>query len=500
MYFNGYMRRGGCATCGVSNNNNLRTTYSPNFYNNRSPSPFTNDSSDDIPQNSLSQYNTRLQQRIMTPPRNFSYNRFNIDDNDYPNSNQNNYRNYYSPSRHTGCRNCAASSPKIFPENNFMRPSTGNYMRRNNNNLYDFNNNINYRNENEYQFRKNYENNNSGYQNDEEYNFRKRYENNNNDDNDIFENTFNYRNNRNNNLFENNFNNRNNNIRYLSPQRNMVNSFSSTNINRFSNNNNIYTRYNDYNNNGNGRMNNDNGNNIVETMLNNQYRSFLNNNINKYNYNNSNNNNYNSPPRRNYYSPSINHRRNYINENNQNNRNNFNNNNTNNNIYFNSRYRYLLPKDQDDINSSNDRFIMLNIYNYQRELKEIIQDRKTFFLCIYGTHDFTGKSWCSDCNIAMPNIEEAKNVIRNKKFEKEVYFLSLPIDKINMDYLRDDSIIQLERVPTLIYFDNGIEKNRMIENDLFNYQIVNNFILQPYEQYNYNPNKNRYLYQPRNYY
>ena len=44
------------------------------------------------------------------------------------------------------------------------------------------------------------------------------------------------------------------------------------------------------------------------------------------------------------------------------------------------------------------------------------------------------------------------------------------------------------------------EKNRMIENDLFNYQIVNNFILQPYEQYNYNPNKNRYLYQPRNYY
>ena len=132
MYFNGYMRRGGCATCGVSNNNNLRTTYSPNFYNNRSPSPFTNDSSDDIPQNSLSQYNTRLQQRIMTPPRNFSYNRFNKDDNDYPYSNQNNYRNYYSPSRHTCCMNCAVSSPKIFPENNFMRPSTGNFMRRNN--------------------------------------------------------------------------------------------------------------------------------------------------------------------------------------------------------------------------------------------------------------------------------------------------------------------------------------------------------------------------------
>ena len=483
MIYNGYMRRGGCTTCGVSNNTNYRSTYSPNFYNNGSSSSFTNDSSDDLPQNSLPQYNARLHQRIMTPPRNFSNYRYNIN-NDYPNSNPNNYRNYYSPSRYTGCRNCAVSSPKIFTDNNYIRPSTANYLKRNN--LYNYNNNLNNRNDNdnednEYQFRKNYDNNNR-YQNDEEYNFSKRY----------------YNNNRNNDLFENTYNYRGDNYRYLSPQRNIVNSISSSNINRNSNTN-IY-RNNNYNDNVNYDVNKDKTNINVQRMLNNKYRNFLNDNINKYSYNNNNDTNYNKPQKRNYYSPSIKPRYIYNSNNIENNYNNDNINNRNNNTYLNPRYKYLLPKDQNNINNTNGRFIMLNIYNYQRELKEIIQDRKSFFLFIYGTHDFTGKSWCSDCNIAMPIVEEAKNVIKSKKYEKEIYFLSLPIDKINMDYLRDDPIVQLERVPTLIYFGNGVEKNRLIENDLFSYQVVNNFINQAYEQYNYDPIRRQYLYQPRKYY
>ena len=163
---------------------------------------------------------------------------------------------------------------------------------------------------------------------------------------------------------------------------------------------------------------------------------------------------------------------------------------------MNPRYKYLLSKKQNDIEIN--RFLNLSIYNYQRELREIIEDRKTFFIFIFGTHDNTGKSWCSDCNIAMPNIEEAKNIIKNKKNEKEIYFISLPIDKINMDYLNNDPIIILERVPTLIYFENGKEKKRLIEGDLFSKQIVNNFILQPYEQYN--TKGNQFLYQKKIYF
>ena len=129
----------------------------------------------------------------------------------------------------------------------------------------------------------------------------------------------------------------------------------------------------------------------------------------------------------------------------------------------------------------------------------MIMDRKSFFIFIYGSHDYTGKSWCSDCNIARPIVEEAKNIIKDKKYEKEIYFVSIPIDKINMIDFKYDSNIELERVPTLIYFENGREKNRLIENDLFSYQNVNSFIFQAFDHFN-NIRRNNYLYMPRNYY
>ena len=444
MYSNRFMRRQGCPTCGIGNNN-YRASYSPNQFNNRiNSNRFINDPSDDIHQNPLSLYYKNLQ-RVLSPPRNnLNYNK----ENEYYNSNINNAQNNYSPAKYTGCKNCSMSSTQSFTEKEFKRPYTGNYLKRTNNeNIL----NNTYRNDNVNRLRNNFEQNN--YQNNEDYNFRRIYE----KRDDLIEDS----------------SNRN---RYYSPQRNFVNTFSNSFINNNSNNN-LYTQNNNYSNN--------NSNNIVETMLNNKYRNFLNDNINKYNYN-VNNNIEIKTKNKNYYSPSIKRRSNYNEINNSNN------------IYLNPRYKYLLPKEQNDIDIS--RFINLNIYNYQRELREIIEDQKSFFLFIFGTHDNTGKSWCSDCNIAMPNVEEAKNIIINKKNEKEIYFISLPIDKINMDYLNSDAIIRLERVPTLIYFENGKEKSRLIEGDLFSKQIVNNFILQAYEQYNTNARGNQYLYQQKNYF
>ena len=447
MYYNRFMRREGCPTCGIENNN-YRNAHSPNYYNNRNNSnSFINEPSNDIHQNSLSLYYSNLQ-RILTPPRNnFNFNK----ENEYYNSNINyNSQINYSPIKNSGCKNCSMSSTQSFSENDLKRPYSGNYLnRRSNQNI--LNNKYRNDNDNNLMINNNEQNN---YKNNVDYNFRKIYE----KKDDLIKDSFNQN-------------------RYYSPQRNFINTFSNSNINDNSNNN-LYTQNNNYSNN--------TSNNIVETMLDNKYRNFLNDNINKYNYNNK-NNNQTKTKNKNYYSPSIKRRTNYYHNNNNSN---------NNNIYLNPRYKYLLPKEQNDIDIS--RFINLNIYNYQRELREIIEDRKTFFLFIFGTHDNTGKSWCSDCNIAMPNVEEAKNIIKDKKNEKEVYFISLPIDKINMDYLNSDPIIQLERVPTLIYFENGKEKNRLIEGDLFSKQIINNFILQAYEQYN--PRGNQYLYQPKNYY
>ena len=74
--------------------------------------------------------------------------------------------------------------------------------------------------------------------------------------------------------------------------------------------------------------------------------------------------------------------------------------------------------------------------------------------------------------------------------------MSIPIDKIYKEDFRDDPYIQLERVPTLILFENGVEKGREVENDLFSYQNVREFILQAYEP----TFKRQYLYERRNYY
>ena len=457
MYNNSYMRRGGCPTCGINNNNNLRDSYSPQYnYNRNNNNPITN-SSYDFYQNSYNNsYNDRLQ-RIMTPPRNYSY--YNIN-NDYSSSmNRNNYPRYESPTRNSGCLNCSMSPSKDYNDNNYLRPPTSNIMKRNNS-FYTFNNNNNNNNTNLY---------NTG------YNFRKRYKSNNNNNNeDMFDNT--YKQNRSNNQLRKN------------PQRSLVNSFSNPNLLR-NNNNNNNSQYRNYlnnvsNNNTENRNNYDNNSyySNVRTSLDNAYRNFLNDNINKYNYNSDskNNYNYNRGERKNYYSPSFRYSNTSIN-----------NNRSNDNYSINNRYSYSPNEIYDD------KFIKLNLYNYQRTIRELIQNRKTFFIVIYGSHDYTGQSWCSDCNTAMPNIEQAKNTIKNNN-DREIYFIDIPIDKINMRDLANDGIIQLERVPTLIYFDDGIERGRLVENELFSYSDVNNFVLQAYDSYN--PRGNQSFYRYRNYY
>ena len=453
MYYNGNMRKGGCPSCALANKNNFRSSFSPNLYNNRYSNNLSLNSSEDTSQNSFSLNNSSLQ-RIMTPPRNYSNYRFNI--NNYSPINKNDLQRYNSPQRNTGCRSCSMRQGNNFNNTEYKRPLTGNYFNRNNNNsnLYTIDNNKNYQNNN-YEYRNNYNN--------------KRYQNN-----------------VNNNIFEDSVKQNS----YYSPsrnqQRNLTDISSFSNINNYSpsrNINNSNTLDNNIKNQNYNLNYNYNSDKIVETMLNNRYRNFLNDRLNKYNYNNININDNSRLRNKYYYSPSIKPKLN---------------NDNNYNKYFNSRYRDLLYKEEQNDNNSNNRFISLSLYNYQKEIRELLNNRKTFFICIYGSPDYTGKSWCSDCNIAMPNIEQAKNIIKDKQYEKEVYFVSIPIEKRNMKYLGDDPTIQLERVPTLIYIENGFVKSRLIENDLFSSQIVNNFVLQAFEQYN--PSRSHYLYQTRNLY
>jgi hypothetical protein len=453
MNYSGYMQRGGCATCGGGKNNNFRNAYSPSFYNNRYSNYYKNSYNDEEYKSSYSPYNNR--QRIMTPPRNYSSYNFKTEDN-FSNVNTNNYHNYYSPQRNTGCKNCSGSSNNFFNGNRNQRPQSGYKMRRTNN-TYGVNNN-------------NYLNNNN-------YNLLKSY--------DIGNRFTEY------NREENRYNSLSRN-----PLRSLKSSFSSENIFNRQNTTNNYS-YNNYSNNNYGQ-NNSNYNNI-RSVLNNKYRNFLDDNIDR--YKESNNNYFKSGEKRNYYSPSYNYRSTDNNFNYRSNYNDYNNRNNNRNNYFsNSRYNYYRSNEDSKNNYDGDGFISLNVFNYPRKIRELIQQRKTFFVYLYGSRDYTGQSWCSDCNIARPNVEQAKNIIKNKKFEKDLSFVDIPIEKIYMDDFKDDQIIKLERVPTLIYYENGIERGRLIENDLFSYQSVSNFINQAFNPYENNLNRSQFLYRPRNYY
>jgi hypothetical protein len=464
MFYHGYIRRGGCPTCGGGGNRNFRNVHSPSFYNNRNTNTFKNNYDLEEFESSFSPYNNN-RQRIMTPPRNISNYNFDVDDN-YNNLNRNNYQNYHSPQRNAGCRSCSMGSNNVLRRNDYQRPTTGYPMRRTNN--INTLNSMNFHNDNY------------------NYNFRKRYDNDYDDDinDDIHES------NRYNSPLRN-------------PQRNLQNSFSSENVynNSRINTNNNYS----YNNNGtNNLRRNNNHYNVRSVLNNNKYRSFFNDNFNRNddddndNVNNNNNNRFNNYFRgenRNYYSMKNRNMDNY--------------NNTRNNFYLNSRYNYLKTNEnsKNDYSYNDDRFITLNIFNYPGKIRDMIQQRKSFFVYIYGSHDYTGQSWCSDCNIARPNVEEAKKIIKNKRYQKEVYFMNIPIEKIYMEDFKDDPIIQLERVPTLIYYENGLERGRLIENDLFSYESIRDFMMQAYNDYNdnieynkYNMTRSRYLYRPRIYY
>ena len=450
------MRTGGCTSCGVAPRTVDREQFSRSYYdgyNRYTPSNYysSNYNLDNYSTNYNQSY-VNNERRIMTPTKNYL--------NDYN----------YSPIRSSGgCRECAASSSANLGSRSYSRPLTGNpLMRSTNLPRYNLNRDL-------FNSRGNY----NRYGNVKE----------NEDDDFTFKNSYELP------KYENNDNDRIKRFKSpeINPRRNLINTRYddyNSNINRNNNRLNYSINNNQYNNNRSNNFNNraNPSDNLLKSVsINNDYKSFLKNNINRYN----NNRNYetknvfyeekrnttNSP------SPIFDYRRRNLD-------------------FSKRRYNYLRSNPEPEKNQyeesrfDKERFIDLTQYNYKPKLLEFIRERKTFFVHILGSNDYTGRSWCSDCNIAEPIVEQGKKIIENKKYEKEVYFLRIPIDKIYMEDFRDDPYINLERVPTLILFENGLERGKLVENDLFSYQNVREFILQVYEPGFRRP----YLYERRNYY
>ena len=174
--------------------------------------------------------------------------------------------------------------------------------------------------------------------------------------------------------------------------------------------------------------------------------------------------------------------------------------NNNNNNYSNDNYNKIYNENKNNIvedkiekrfeNSQTETWrdfskywIFLHHHNLIQGLQNLIYSKNNFFVYMYGTHDTKGKSWCSDCYYAEPNVNLIKGIIASKEIEKEIYFVNIPIDKDKKTFYKENQILKMSHVPTLIYFENGKEIRRIVQDDMFNKDKVVDFVMKSYKKF-----------------
>lgn len=121
-------------------------------------------------------------------------------------------------------------------------------------------------------------------------------------------------------------------------------------------------------------------------------------------------------------------------------------------------------------------FINLDFSNYAKEINKYISARKDFFVFLFGRHNEQGLSWCPHCINYEPFVHNIKNFVLENEKKKEIFFLSIPVDRDKKSHFIRDSIIKLSTVPSLIYFEKGVEYGRLSEKKISTQELVNTFV------------------------
>ena len=122
----------------------------------------------------------------------------------------------------------------------------------------------------------------------------------------------------------------------------------------------------------------------------------------------------------------------------------------------------------------------ITLNEFENKFSELILKKSSFFAYFYGGYDETGVSWCSDCVISKPNVDEASKVLADMT---DTLLIKLPIDDRN-EWKKQDFIyrihekVKVTRVPTLVYYHNWIEFGRLVEDELFDLENVKSFFNQ----------------------
>ena len=106
---------------------------------------------------------------------------------------------------------------------------------------------------------------------------------------------------------------------------------------------------------------------------------------------------------------------------------------------------------------------------FKQMLQEVTEGGQEFTVCIFTagvTNKKNGKTWCSDCDRAKYGIDEVliKNVPKNEKVIKCIVEQQQWSGRSDHPY-KQDKVLKLRSVPTVILFQNGRDIVAKIDRD-----------------------------------
>ena len=138
-------------------------------------------------------------------------------------------------------------------------------------------------------------------------------------------------------------------------------------------------------------------------------------------------------------------------------------------------------ENDEEILSSTKYWITTTSSNFNQVLKDLLKEKKDFLVYIYGERDSQGRSWCPDCVLSHPFVENIFPRIMENESKKELYFVNISVSIKQKELYRNDPIVRMQRIPTLIYFSKGVEMERLIEKSMATQENIDAFIDQIYE-------------------
>jgi hypothetical protein len=107
---------------------------------------------------------------------------------------------------------------------------------------------------------------------------------------------------------------------------------------------------------------------------------------------------------------------------------------------------------------------------------ELISNKATFFGYFTGSVNEEGVSWCPDCVTAKPIVKEAIKIL--EKVNTKILYVELPVERSvwkDQDFIYRTKL-KVTNVPTLVFYQKGLEFGRLVESELFEQNNVEEFI------------------------